>query len=955
MADMANGGGGLEAGGDLAAASLIFVDVQDEDKVQPTVNVDHAERAEEKVPLDSLPPNLADALRRFNRSKDGMLNVEEIQEMALVFQSLEAGKIPLSLLPVKMQQTISASQDASEAAPLKQEMRTLDAEQITEAFDFHSRFVQIKTRGKIPLDVFPPSAHQQLKMMDINNDEFLDSHEILTGISALKNERNKSRMYFNFLIILGILFILTQAAVFGLTYAVIEITKDSEVKAGGVMTVKGTDEPVRVASTDFDVKDGVLTSRRSLNMTCSNDTCAVKPIQTAQSTSPAKLTSLMDDEQLSELRSMKVIQGQAFIHFQIFAVARYEETWSRHGSVVVIYTHLGDITLDGEVIVFHESLQGAFTRAGFQVDSHGRRLLGVVEILGMFNIIRSALKQESAEHSKPDQLPAFPPSQYTAHVVEVEFCEDEGGKSTYSCQTGGGETVDWVTDEDAGRKGLRLEEDQYSLTFNSRHWAKTVQTKAQWPEQKLIKIQNESHKLTYQVFKGKYFFCDLREDQSLASVVDNRRALASPKASSDFEILFQGFQSVNGIYCKHFEIRAKAEGSSEVFHVYEDYYRKRLYQFVRGNLRWRFDSLMAIEGEENNPIPLSDLDMETILQACDPQDLIPPAKLMEGSVSNIIVPDPSWGLHENASTTMEDMSSFEPGANMSRRLLFSDRKKDVNDQSWSFLGEAQLLSRAAESTNSQPGNSSLRSFCSRLGYPSVVQGPYSSISSAKSSSKTTARSGSIGLEFMYESCKDNVAMYIKPQINYGCPSFSGGIELEIRGLNSNRATISYAGDLFVSINPCRCPPMRLPSAISSFCPSLGVGIGIVGGLTMKEYYTCSVGQFGSNPLITGYSTLSIGPYWANARFTVSGYAYLGFRCGSMQRSGQKMKIGHRYDMEARLDLLWTSKTWTMPIYPTEQNYCSSQSNPVSLRREYIFKEYGRYAYAMFDSDYWTCK
>ena len=58
---------------------------------------------------------------------------------------------------------------------------------------------------------------------------------------------------------------------------------------------------------------------------------------------------------------------------------------------------------------------------------------------------------------------------------------------------------------------------------------------------------------------------------------------------------------------------------------------------------------------------------------------------------------------------------------------------------------------------------------------------------------------------------------------------------------------------------------------------------------------------------------------------------------------------------SRLNLLRTSKTWTMSIYPTEQNYCSSHSNPVSLNKEYIFKEYGRYAYAMFDSDYLTCK
>ncbi|EKX40662.1 hypothetical protein GUITHDRAFT_75312, partial [Guillardia theta CCMP2712] len=126
----------------------------------------------------------------------------------------------------------------------------------------------MKTRGQIPFDAFPASAQQQLQMIDINGDGALDSNEILAGVAALKSERAKSRLYSNFLIILSILSLLTLGAVFGLTYAVVEITKESEVHPGGVMTVKGTNEPVRVASTEFEVKDGILTSRTSINTSC---------------------------------------------------------------------------------------------------------------------------------------------------------------------------------------------------------------------------------------------------------------------------------------------------------------------------------------------------------------------------------------------------------------------------------------------------------------------------------------------------------------------------------------------------------------------------------------------------------------------------------------------------------------------------------------------------------------
>ena len=739
--------------------------------------------------------------------------------------------------------------------------------------------------GQIPFDAFPSSAQQQLKMLDTNGDGALDTDEILAGLATLKREQYKSKMYRNFLIALGVLSLIMLASVFGLTYSVIQITKESEVKAGGVLTVRGTSEPVRVASTEFDVRNGTLTSRTMLNTSCSNGTCPASPIMTAQSTSLAKLTSLLDDEQLAELKSMKIVQGQSFLHLQIFALARYEEVWSRYGSVVVIYTHLGEITLDGEAIFFHEKLEGAFARAGFKVDTRGRRLLGVVEILGMFNLIKKAISpREKTEHDLPNELPASPPMQYMAHVVEVEFCEDETGMSTYSCETGSGKTVNWVTKEDSNRNGLRLEEEQYSLLYNGRHWAKTIQSKAQWPEQQLVKIQNETHRLKYQTFRGKPYFCELSEDQSLKKVVSNRRALVDPSTASDFKVVFHGFQSVNEVYCKHFEIQANQDGKSETFQVYEDYYKKRLYEFVRGNLRWRFEDLKPIETEEYNPIPFDELDMEVALKACDSNDLTPPVKLVEGSVSDIMVPNPSWGQANNKNSTIisNETSSFLIDSNSSRRLLYDKGYGgDEREEAWEILTHDQLRSKVAEGDLlSQSDNASLRSVCTSLGISGQIKGPYKSVSDAKKAPRKRVTPGSIGPELAFEACLDNIALYMKAEIGFGCPSFAGDIDLEIRGLNSRRPYMVASGSILVSVNICRCPPMRLPSAIAKYCAVLSAGLSVRSAVSKKEYFTCLVGGFSSNPLITGWSSLHVGPYFASAELILSGSAYLGFKCGS---------------------------------------------------------------------------
>mmetsp|Transcript_16972 Transcript_16972/g.56208 ORF Transcript_16972/g.56208 Transcript_16972/m.56208 type:complete len:351 (-) Transcript_16972:117-1169(-) len=350
--------------------------------------------------------------------------------------------------------------------------------------------------------------------------------------------------------------------------------------------------------------------------------------------------------------------------------------------------------------------------------------------------------------------------------------------------------------------------------------------------------------------------------------------------------------------------------------------------------------------------------MEVALKACVSNDLTPPVKLVEGSVSDIMLPDPSWGqaIDKNSTMTSNETSSFLIDSNSSRRLLYDKgHGDDEREDAWEILTHEQLRSKVAEGDLlSQSHNASLRSVCASLGISGQIIGPYKSISDAKKSPRKRVVPGSIGLELVLEACLDNIALYMKAEIGFGCPSFAGDIDLEIRGLNSRRPYMIASGSILVSVNICRCPPMRLPSALANFCAVLSAGMSVRSAVSKQEYFTCSVGGFSSNPLITGWSSLRVGPYFASAELILSGSAYLGFRCGSRQRSGQNMKIGHRYEVEANVNFLWTSKTWNFPVYPTEQNYCSRQKNPVSGKHEYIFKEYGKFAYAMFDSDY-TCR
>jgi len=157
------------------------------------------------------------------------------------------------------------------------------------------------------------------------------------------------------------------------------------------------------------------------NDTCRADFLPPEPIKTTQNTEYVGLSSQMDLENLSELKSIKIVQGNAFVMFQVLAVGRYADPSSRHGTVLVLYTLIGEITLDGTAVLFQESMEGTFSRAGafliayacfwnasncsathfaklhvsdtgLDVDkTTNRRLLGVVELVGMFNAINRAI------------------------------------------------------------------------------------------------------------------------------------------------------------------------------------------------------------------------------------------------------------------------------------------------------------------------------------------------------------------------------------------------------------------------------------------------------------------------------------------------------------------------------------------------------------------------------------
>ena len=267
----------------------------------------------------------------------------------------------------------------------------------------------------------------------------IDTREIIAGCEALKREKQQTKRLMYLVGALLVLIFLLFVGIAGITYEVTRALKDSKMN-GPIMTTKGTGEPIQTANSDMEVgPDGMLLARASKDGSrrrrsgpmetdlpgigrrsakrrnqCSADgACPLTMMSQAVSTAHP-LSSLLVDAYFEELKTLKIEQDSSWIQFQVLAVARYQQSSSRFGSVVVLYTHVGELTLDGEGIFFEEAIQGAFKRAGLRVDANGRRLLGVTKVVGLFNLLESAFEGAGLED---DAMPRMPGEQFYLSVM----------------------------------------------------------------------------------------------------------------------------------------------------------------------------------------------------------------------------------------------------------------------------------------------------------------------------------------------------------------------------------------------------------------------------------------------------------------------------------------------------------------------------------------------------------
>ena len=159
-----------------------------------------------------------------------------------------------------------------------------------------------------------------------------------------------------------------------------------------------TNLPLKVSSADTTVaSDGSL-----------RDQASNKVIATASALQSLAIDSRLPDLAWDELKYIDVRNDNGgSVHLFVQAFTRVPSPHALHGSYVMIHSTIGTITLDGDLMTFSESSSTrVFAAAQFEVSDSGRRLFGVIYLIGFFNQIPS-FDGWNTTYDTPPRMPSI--------------------------------------------------------------------------------------------------------------------------------------------------------------------------------------------------------------------------------------------------------------------------------------------------------------------------------------------------------------------------------------------------------------------------------------------------------------------------------------------------------------------------------------------------------------------
>jgi hypothetical protein len=293
----------------------------------------------------------------------------------------------------------------------------LELDEITEMIESYAELKKAQKQGVISIKTLPKELQPSLAAFDVDGDGSVAPLELARGAELYKESKNTVKKLTGLTIALVLLMGVMLAAITGLTFAVVELSKETSTSSNGIMTVKDSTEVVKVEAPEY----------------------------------AETLSSCLPSEYFEQMKRFKIKYGLVEISLDVLGFARLPRANSLYGTVVMLVTQIGRIVIDGEVLSYIDDIGHVFADAGFDLDvldTKNRRLNSrLIDIVAFFNSIPGD-KYGCYDEATAGPKPQFPDD----FAVDVELWEPCVDGDENLCDLFGPVDPSIIREDEYGRK-----------------------------------------------------------------------------------------------------------------------------------------------------------------------------------------------------------------------------------------------------------------------------------------------------------------------------------------------------------------------------------------------------------------------------------------------------------------------------------------------------------------------
>merc|ERR1719503_119826 len=509
--------------------------------------------------------------------------------------------------------------------------------------------------------------------------------EVLALVRQHRDNKKATSKLFQVFILAVLVFVLLLGGNTFATFAVVENSKESNVK-GDMLVAAGTGKPMETANSDMSVDANGLLITKASSRRLAGDGDSLK---TQPSMKKTELASSLPDSVLMGLDEVTVYSDKGHtLQIQVHGFSRVPVLNSNCGNVVHFYTAWkGRVTLDSKDLSFDPVTAKEFENAGFSVavgGISGRRLAGTSKTDGFFKNMEDMAASGKwkcagvplptmSEHNvvrQSNYQPCGSVADPTSKKNKMDMCDSMfGGQLPGAAQLEQNLALAVVSKTKAIAAQLKKETPNAiyvkteAIVMKSAKYSVNIESYPAHFNQELISITDvASNKgVQFQNVKNKgRTHCKVEQDPAA------KAASGAPKKDSDINFEFLGTDEENGKVLRHFRMMTTAafntymgDGGKKPTDSYTEYWdvAETLvpYRLLSGDGSLVvFDSIVA---------KCSDADIQTELN-----------KRLTGNIANLL----TCTDDEKLTDTRPDVGSPYVDLDMQGAAYYSDQQNGVD-------------------------------------------------------------------------------------------------------------------------------------------------------------------------------------------------------------------------------------------------------------------------------------